>query len=383
MSDKVIIVGGGPVGSILALALQQKKVAFTMLEARAKAASHSDTRALALSHGSRLILEKLGIWQAVEAKATAINTIHISQRGGLGRTKLNAADHNLPAVGYVLPYGALTQALDGALDTEQVLYEAEVTKIKPRESLSEVIFNQQCKSQTLASILLVVADGGRNLSEIDGIIKETKEYGHDALVSKVTAESPHNNIAYERFTPSGPMALLPNGETKFSLVWTGEKASIDALLALNDATFLTQLHEAFGDRIGKFLSIEKRISFPLKLSTLKSATAPHLVVIGNAAQTMHPVAGQGFNVGMRDAWTLADIISNTPQIDLGGALMLATYNKQRSRDTRGGILFTDLLVNVFSNNVLGLGAMRGAGLGLLELLKPAKNMLVSKMSFGK
>ena len=383
MSDKVIIVGGGPVGSILALALQQKKVAFTMLEARAKAASHSDTRALALSHGSRLILEKLGIWQAVEAKATAINTIHISQRGGLGRTKLNAADHNLPAVGYVLPYGALTQALDGALDTEQVLYEAEVTKIKPRESLSEVIFNQQCKSQTLSSILLVVADGGRNLSEIDGIIKETKEYGHDALVSKVTAESPHNNIAYERFTPSGPMALLPNGEAGFSLVWTGEKASIDALLALNDATFLTQLHEAFGDRIGKFLSIEKRISFPLKLSTLKSATAPHLVVIGNAAQTMHPVAGQGFNVGMRDAWTLADIISNTPQIDLGGALMLATYNKQRSRDTRGGILFTDLLVNVFSNNVLGLGAMRGAGLGLLELLKPAKNMLVSKMSFGK
>ena len=383
MSDKVIIVGGGPVGSILALALQQKKVAFTMLEARAKAASHSDTRALALSHGSRLILEKLGIWQAVEAKATAINTIHISQRGGLGRTKLNAADHNLPAVGYVLPYGALTQALDGALDTEQVLYEAEVTKLKPRESLSEVIFNQQCKSQTLSSILLVVADGGRNLSEIDGIIKETKEYGHDALVSKVTAESPHNNIAYERFTPSGPMALLPNGEAGFSLVWTGEKASIDALLALDDATFLTQLHEAFGDRIGKFLSIEKRISFPLKLSTLKSATAPHLVVIGNAAQTMHPVAGQGFNVGMRDAWTLADIISNTPQIDLGGELMLATYNKQRSRDTRGGILFTDMLVNVFSNNVLGLGAMRGAGLGLLELLKPAKNMLVSKMSFGK
>ncbi len=387
MSDKVIIVGGGPVGSILALALQQKKIAFSMLEARAKAASHSDTRALALSHGSRLILEKLGIWQAVEAKATVINAIHISQRGGLGRTKLNAADHNLPAVGYVLPYGALTQALDGALDTEQVLYEAEVTKVKPRESSSEVIFNQQCKSQMLASILLVVADGGRNLSEIDGIIKETKEYGHDALVSKVTAELPHNNIAYERFTPSGPMALLPNGGRKesneFSLVWTGEKANIDALLQLDDSSFLTQLHEAFGDRIGKFLSIEKRISFPLKLSTLKSATAPHLVVIGNAAQTMHPVAGQGFNVGMRDAWTLADLISNTPQIDLGGALMLATYNKQRSRDTRGGILFTDLLVNVFSNNVLGLGAMRGAGLGLLELLKPAKNMLVSKMSFGK
>lgn len=379
----IIIVGGGPVGSVLALALQQQNRPFTMLEARAKGASHQDTRALALSYGSRLILEKLGVWDAVAAKSTAINTIHISQRGGLGRTKLNAAEHNQEALGYVLPYGTLTKALDDALDISQVMYEAEVTEIMPREPLSEVTFNQHGKSRTLHSALLVVADGGRSLGEIAGITKETKAYGHDALVSKVTAELPHNNIAYERFTPSGPMALLPNGVAGFSLVWTGEKASIDAFLQLDDSDFLTKLHEAFGDRVGQFLSIEKRMSFSLKLSTLKSSTAPHLVVIGNAAQTMHPVAGQGFNVGMRDAWTLADLIIDTPQIELGGSPMLATYNKLRTRDTRGGILFTDLLVNVFSNNVIGLGAMRGAGLGLLELIKPAKNMLVSKMSFGK
>ena len=385
--DNIVIVGGGPVGSVLALALQQQDIPFTMLEARAKGASHADTRALALSYGSRLILEKLGVWNAVEAKATAINSIHISQRGGLGRTKLKAADHNLPAIGYVLPYGALTRALDGALNTKleikQVLYQAEATEIKLSEPLAEVTFNQHGKSQTFASALLVVADGGRSLGEIEGIQKETKEYGHDALVSKVTAELPHNNIAFERFTPSGPMALLPNGDAGFSLVWTGEKASIEGLLQLDDYAFLSQLHAAFGDRVGQFLSIEKRMSFPLKLSTLKSATAPHLVVIGNAAQTMHPVAGQGFNVGMRDAWTLADLIINTPQTDLGGTSMLATYNKLRSRDTRGGILFTDLLVNVFSNDVIGLGVIRSAGLGLLELIKPAKNMLVGKMSFGK
>lgn len=167
------------------------------------------------------------------------------------------------------------------------------------------------------------------------------------------------------------------------MVWTGEKASIDALLALDDCTFLNQLHEAFGDRVGKFLSIEKRMSFPLKLSTLKPSTAPHLVIIGNAAQTMHPVAGQGFNVGLRDAWTLADLIVNSPATGLGGLSMLESYGKQRSRDTRGGILFTDLLVNVFSNDTIGLSAIRGAGLSALELLKPVKNMLVSKMSFGK
>ena len=382
-TESTVIVGGGPVGSVLALALQLQSIPFTMLEARANGASHKDTRALALSYGSRLILEKLGVWNAVAAKATAINTIHISQRGGLGRTKLNAADHNMPAIGYVLPYGALTKVLDAQFDNSQVIYGAEATAIVPSEAAGEVCFTKDNQSFTFASRLLVVADGGRSLGDITGIVKETKEYGHDALVTKVSAEIPHNNIAYERFTPSGPMALLPNGEAGFSLVWTGEKASIDALLQLEDSDFLNQLHDAFGDRVGKFLSIEKRISFPLKLSTLKSATAPHLVVIGNAAQTMHPVAGQGFNVGMRDAWTLADLIINTPHAKLGGASMLTSYNKLRQRDTRGGLLFTDLLVNVFSNNVIGLGAMRGAGLGILELVKPAKNMLVGKMSFGK
>lgn len=381
--DNIIIVGGGPVGSVLALALQQQGLSFTMLEARVKGASHADTRALALSYGSRLILEKLGIWDAVAPKATAINTIHISQRGGFGRTKLNAADHNMPAIGYVLPYGALTRALDAVLDTTNILYEAEATAIKTLQDVSEVTFTLNNQSQTLQSSLLIVADGGRSLGEIEGIKKETKEYGHNALVSKVTAELPHNHIAYERFTPTGPMALLPNGEVGFSLVWTGEKASIDALLQLDDATFLAQLHAAFGDRVGQFLSIEKRISFPLKLSTLKPSTAQHLVVIGNAAQTLHPVAGQGFNVGMRDAWALAGLIVNTPPEDLGDAQMLASYNKLRQRDTRGGILFTDLLVNVFSNDVIGLGAIRGVGLGLLQMIKPAKKMLVGKMSFGK
>jgi 2-octaprenyl-6-methoxyphenol hydroxylase len=383
VDKSIVIVGGGPVGSVLALSLQQKGVVFTMLEARAKGASHNDKRALALSYGSRLILEKLGVWGNVSAKATAINTIHISQRGGLGRTKLSAAEHGLEAIGYVLPYGALTQVLDAQLDLNQVIYEAEATEIKPSQTASSVTFIHNKKTQTLQSALLIVADGGRSLGKIDGITRETKEYGHDALVTKVTAELPHNNIAYERFTPQGPMALLPNGETGFSLVWTGLQSNIHAVSRLDDLTFLKQVHEAFGDRVGQFLSVEKRLCFPLILSTLKPATAPHLAVIGNAAQTMHPVAGQGFNVGLRDAWTLAGLIVNTPPKNWGDAAMLANYSQARKRDTRGGILFTDLLVNVFGNEIIGLQAIRGAGLGALELLKPAKSFLVNKMSFGK
>jgi 2-octaprenyl-6-methoxyphenol hydroxylase len=387
-STPVVIVGGGPVGSVLALSLQQKGSAFTMLEAREKGASHQDKRALALSYGTRLVLEKLNVWHAVEAQATAINTIHISQRGGLGRTKLTAAEHNLPAIGYVVSYGALTQALDAVLDATHVLYGAEATDIQTGIEKSTVTFKHAETVQSLSADLLVVADGGRSLNAIDGITKETKEYGHDALVTKVMAELPHNNIAYERFTPDGPMALLPNGERDFSLVWTGEKVIVDKLLQLDDVTFLSQLHAAFGDRVGSFISVEKRMSFPLKLSTLKPSTAPHLAslhlaIIGNAAQTMHPVAGQGFNVGIRDAQTLADLIIQTPENRLGSEEMLSQYAQARKRDTRGGLLFTDLLVNVFSNDLIGVGSLRGAGLGLLDLFKPAKNLLVDRMSFGK
>lgn len=384
-----MIVGGGPVGSVLALSLQQRNIHFTMLEAREKGTSHNDKRALALSYGTRLVLERLSVWDAVEAQATAINTIHISQRGGLGRTKLTASEHNLPAIGYVVSYGALSKALDAVLDSSNVLYGAEATDIQTNTDKSSVTFKQAETGHTLSADLLVVADGGRSLNAIDGIEKETKEYGHDALVTKVQAELPHNNIAYERFTPGGPMALLPNGERDFSLVWTGEKNKIEPLLTLDDATFLKQLHAAFGDRVGQFLSVEKRMSFPLKLSTIKPSTAPHLAslhlaIIGNAAQTMHPVAGQGFNVGIRDAWTLADLIIKTPKKNfLGSEDMLKQFSQCRKRDTRGGLLFTDLLVNVFSNDLIGVGSLRSAGLGLLDLFKPAKNLLVDRMSYGK
>jgi len=380
--SNIVIVGGGPVGSVLALALQQQGIATTVLEARAKGASHTDKRALALSHGSRVILEKLQVWGEIAPYATVINTIHISQRGGLGRTKLNAADHGLPALGYVVAYGALTRALEAKLENIKILYETLASQVKPGKDCGYVTFEQGGKTETLSSPLVVIADGGNNL-EIADIKRETKEYGHNALVSKVVSELPHGNIAYERFTPQGPMALLPNGACDFSLVWTGEKNAVDKLLALDDETFLSQLYTAFGDRVGKFLSVEKRMSFPLKLSTLKPSTAPHLVVIGNAAQTMHPVAGQGFNVGLRDARTLADLIINLPAEKLGSEEMLKAYGKQRQRDTKGGILFTDFLVNIFSNDLLGVSALRGAGLSFLDIVKPAKSFLVGKMSFGK
>ena len=277
MTERVLIVGGGPVGATLALTLQKSGVPVTMLEARAKGAAYQDQRALALSYGSRRILEKLGVWAKLDAQATAINTIHISQRGSLGRSLLKAQDHQLPALGYVLSYGALTKALDEVLADftgVETLYEAEATHIQPSTDKASVTFNYQQQSQALSSALLVLADGGRSLGDIPGIQRETKMYGHDALVTKVKTELPHENIAYERFTPMGPVALLPNGED-FSLVWTGKAEEIEKIMQLDDETFLQQLHQHFGDRVGRFLSVGRRLTFPLKLSYLNPVTAPH------------------------------------------------------------------------------------------------------------
>lgn len=384
MTERVLIVGGGPVGATLALTLQKSGVPVTMLEARAKGAAYQDQRALALSYGSRRILEKLGVWAKLDAQATAINTIHISQRGSLGRSLLKAQDHQLPALGYVLSYGALTKALDEVLADftgVETLYEAEATHIQPSTDKSSVTFNYQQQSQALSSALLVLADGGRSLGDIPGIQRETKMYGHDALVTKVKTELPHENIAYERFTPMGPVALLPNGED-FSLVWTGKAEEIEKIMQLDDETFLQQLHQHFGDRVGRFLSVGKRLTFPLKLSYLNPVTAPHLVVIGNAAQTMHPVAGQGFNVGLRDAYELAQQIAQTAPEAWGQPAMMQSYQADRKTDTKRGLMFTDFLVNLFSNDIVGVSGLRGASLGVLDLLKPIKSRLVRKMSFG-
>lgn len=396
MSATIIIVGGGPVGATLALLLARQGINVTVLETRQAGAAHAESRALALSYGSQRILHKLGLWQALAMDATAINSIHVSQKGSIGRTQLHAADYQQDALGYVLSYGALSAALDQAVSASNdshhgainYLFEAHAESITHTATQASVRYGHGGNSHELHAPLVVLADGGRSLEAIAGLTRETKEYGHDALISRVRAELPHNNVAYERFTADGPMALLPNGERDFSLVWTGKKAYVDAMLSLSDAEFLAQFHAQFGDRVGKFLSVEKRMSFPLKLSQLQAnstqlSATPHLAVIGNAAQTMHPVAGQGFNVGLRDAESLAQHIATATPANLGSATMLGQYQASRKQDTKGGLLFTDFLVNLFSNDIVGVSALRGLGLGLLDIAPPLKQYLVRKMSFGK
>lgn len=381
----VIVVGGGPVGAVLALALTQRApvpLRVTVLEAQAESAPRRDTRTLALSHGSRLILERVGIWQELQA-ATPITRIHISQRGSFGRALLSAAEAGLPALGYVISYAELQDTLQAALRTcgARYLTGAEVSAVLPDAGAAQVQFTRDTARQSMTGRLAVLADGGRSLQNIPGIVRETRDYQQCAVVCQVSTVLPHQNLAYERFTDEGPAALLPSG-ADYALVWTATPPRAQELLALSDAEFLAQLHTHFGDRQGAFLSVGKRNSFALGLQQSKTVTGTRLVLIGNAAQMLHPVAGQGFNMGLRDAWELAQAtVAGTPEI-IGARAMLQAYAAGRRMDTRGGVFFTDLLVRGFSNRIAGLRQLRGLALSVLDALPPAKSFVVRRMIFG-
>lgn len=383
MAD-VTIVGGGPVGAALALGLAGSGLQVSVLEARENVEQPSDPRAIALSEGSRLILHRLGVWSDIAPHATPIRTIHISQKKRLGRSVLRAEESGHDALGYVVGYAELAAAIDRTLQASgiEVLRGARVTAVTPGPEASRVQFEYAGTVHTRHAALAVLADGGRSLDGVPGLQRQVHEYGQSAVVAKVAAEFPHQGVAYERFTPDGPVALLPWGELTYALVWTATPVRAEALCRLDQASFLEQLHDHFGDRAGRFLDVSGRAAFPLKLAWVRPVTAPHLAMIGNAAQTLHPVAGQGFNLGVRDAWELARLARTLPPSDVGSEAMLAQYRALRRFDTGGGMLFTDFLVRAFSNDWPGIGAVRGMGLAALDLCAPARGFVARKMSLG-
>ncbi|MEO6146331.1 MAG: FAD-dependent monooxygenase [Sulfuriferula sp.] len=373
----IVIVGGGPVGTTLALLLADSDFSIQLLEARADLTRPAHRRTLALSYGSRLILERLGVWSNLN-EITPITTIHISQRNGLGMAWLRAAEEKLPALGYVLDYAELDAALHARLraSSVSVVTGARVDEVRAASGYATMKVNRDSDVIPVTARLAVVADGGAGTAQ-----RVSRDYDQHALIAAVTTELAHNGCAYERFTPDGPVALLPQGDG-FALVWTASPAHVQALLALPDAQFLDALHGHFGDRAGRFLSVAQRASFPLGLRYAAQTTRPHTVMIGNAAQMLHPVAGQGFNLGLRDAWELATRIRTSQRDLLGSTAMLADYSSARRLDTRGGIFFTDLLVRVFSNDHWLLHHGRSIGLAALQMLPPVKRFVARRMIFG-
>lgn len=376
----IVIAGAGPVGAVCALALTQGGLRPLALEARQADTPRNDKRTLALSYGSRLILERLDVWSQL-ADATAITRIHISHQGGLGRAVLSAAEQGVPALGYVLSYGALSSALEAALKFTQVQvrYGTSVEEAIAGKDAATVRTGGQHAGEIQAR-LAVVADGGRG--EQVGKPRFTRDYRQVAVVAQVTTELPHQGLAYERFTPAGPVALLPCGEG-YALVWVNAPEEAERIAALDDARFLTELQARFGGRQGRFLTAGPRGRFPLKLDYRGVDAGERVVRIGNAAQTLHPVAGQGFNLGLRDAWELAQSCIENPTELLGSRTQLREFALGRRQDALPGIGFTDFLVKSFSTANPILHHLRGAGLLALQACPPARHFVARRMLFGR
>lgn len=376
----VAIIGGGPVGAALALALQGNGLQVVLLEARESEVNTTDPRALALSYGTRLLLQRLGAWDALQ-DVSGIKVIEVTQKHSSGHTTLRAEEMKVPDMGYVLPYTMLHAALQKGLALSDVvcIYGAMVNDLRSTDDSAVIEYQHQGQTHTLAARLAVAADGGKLLEASHP--PQVTDYGQSGIIAHVTSSQANTGKAFEHFTTQGPMALLPYLDG-YELVLTASHEAAQDMLKWDDATFLNYLQGHFGDRVGDFLSIGKRSCYPLRLKRAPDITFPHTVLIGNAAQTLHPVAGQGFNLGVRDAWELAQVILDSAPENVGSAAMCAAYRKSRRLDRNAGIRFTDGLVRVFSNDMPLLGQVRSVALTLLDNIPLAKRFVAKRMMFG-
>jgi 2-octaprenyl-6-methoxyphenol hydroxylase len=328
------------------------------------------------------------VWDRLEARgATAIRRIHISDRGHFGFARLDASEASVEALGYVVENRVLGQALKPALAATAnltVICPATVENVTFADSTASVVFRRNGKLETLSARLVVAADGGfspvRNKA---GIEARRTDYHQTALVTNVTSEQLHHNVAYERFTASGPLAFLPMSENRCAVVWSLSPEKAEALQALDAVQFLAALQEQFGTRLGRLLKVGKRATYPLALTKVSEHIRPRLVLIGNAAHTVHPVAGQGFNLGLRDVAVLAQILNEAQRDgrDIGELAVLEGYSGWRKRDNLAISAFTDGLVRTFSNDLTPVSFLRNLGLVAVDLFPPAKRMLL-RLSMG-
>ena len=383
MNDRfdIVIIGGGPVGAALALGLRGSGFEVALLEALPRGDLRDDARALALSHGSRLILDRLGAWHSL-IEVTPILRILVSQQRAFGRVELSADEARVPALGYVTGYVALQRALAGVLELGSVRVMSGCTALAVTGDAegATVTVDDSGTQRDLRARLIAVADGGANLRLAH---VKTRDYRQVAVVCDVISEQSHQNRAFERFTSAGPLALLPTVRG-WSLVWTVDPERGQELAALTDAEFCARLASTLGARgtFGAFRLLSRRQVFPLLLKYATRPVAPRTVLIGNAAQTLHPVAGQGFNLGLRDAWELAHLLAARGTSDPGSGALLNSFFLQRRFDRIATILFTDSLIRLFSKDIPLFGPLRGAGLAALGGFAPAKNFLARRMMFG-
>lgn len=405
----LIIIGGGLAGASLACALRNVAVGAPLkiavieaFELDADSQPSYDDRTVALSYGSRCIFDSMGLWSSLEQSAEAINTIHISDRGHFGVARITREQEGVEALGYVLENRAIGQQLYAAIKQSQsdmnnevsdetgsasnigLFCPASLTRLSQDENQVSVEIRLNDKLQTLSAKLLVAADGNNSqVMQLSAIGSSRQSYNQVALVTNITPGKKHNNIAYERFTDSGPLAFLPMQQNRCSIVWTLSREVADYLYAIDEADFLAQLQQRFGYRLGQIKKVGARHIYPLFLQSATQMVHGRVALIGNAAHSVHPVAGQGFNLALRDIALLSELIVNTRRVtdDIGQQTMLQEYARLRERDIQRVYYFTDTLVKTFSNAITPLAHLRSLGLLIVDILPELKHTL-ARQSMG-
>ncbi len=382
----VAIVGGGLVGASLALALAPTRLAVLLIEAvppDSAAQPSFDERSSALGNGSRRILETLRVWPHLAGAVTPITGIHVSDAGHFGAARLEARELGLAAFGYVVPNRSIGAALWRALETAPVARRlgARVQSVDIGAEASRLtLVDAGGATAGVSARVIVAADGAHSLVRgAAGIGVEVQDYHQVALVANLEAERRSAGIAYERFTPTGPLALLPLADGRYTVVWTLAPERAARLQESAEPDFNAELQRCLGWRVGRIRATGRRAAYPLALARAQAMTGPRAVLVGNAAQALHPVAAQGFNLGLRDAAMLAELFAAAA--DPGAADVLAAYARARAPDRRGMIAFTDGLVKLFALESPALAALRNAGLMAFDLLPPAQRAL-ARVSWG-
>lgn len=382
-SADIVIVGGGMVGASLALLLSSlnrdwriRVIEAVALDAAGEPSQPSfDARSTALSHSTREIFEWLGLWPELQTGLAAIRHVHVSDRGHMGTTRLSAEEQRLPALGYVVENRWLGQVLMAAVqnnDGIEWLAPARVVGVRPlRDGVSLTV--DAGEQQQFSCGLLVVADGAQSRTrELLGIGASNKDYGQVAVIANISLDRDHEGVAFERFTDLGPMALLPlqplDGEHRSALIWTLPPERAAEMLAADDAAFLAELQQRFGYRLGHFQRVGSRHSYPIRLITSDEQVRHHVVVTGNAAHSLHPVAGQGFNLALRDLAVLAEVLGEAAENgeDIGDLAVLQRYLQRQQADQQQTILLSDLLPRVFGLDSSPVALARNIGLLALD-----------------
>jgi 2-octaprenyl-6-methoxyphenol hydroxylase len=386
------IVGGGLVGASLALALAPLGLRIAVIEAVTPGAGEQhpsfDERTTALANGTVAVFQALGVWAAMEREAAPIRRIHVSEQGRFGTARIDAAEQGRESLGYVLPNRVIGAALWGGLarvPQVQVIAPATVLGSDLDGEARIVRIEEDGQERSLRARLVVAADGVRSrVREQAGIDASRIEYRQTAIISTATTQRFHDHTAYERFTPDGPIAVLPLHDGRVGVVWTRQPDEAERVLALSDDEFLAAFQKAFGMRLGRFLRIGQRFGYPLALSRAEKHVAERLAVVGNAAQGLHPIAGQGFNLGLRDAVSLAEVIADARAAgttDVGDGALLHAYAAWREEDQGRIVAFTDGLVRLFATP-LGLArGLRSLGLLAFDVFPPAKAAM-ARLSIG-